>query len=156
MQARMSNPAMIIPDAMQAIQALNAAIQKGGVPSTTLGLVHLRVSQINGCSVCIDSGTCSAQEAGETGERLFAVATWRKASCFTAAERAALALSEAVTRLSDQTDPVPDAIWNEAARHYDETALAALILSIATTNVFNRLNVTTRQVAGEWARTENP
>ncbi len=150
MHARMSNPAMILPDSMQAIQALLAATEKGGVPSATLGLVHLRASQINGCSVCIDSGTCSAEQAGETSERLFAVVDWREASCFTDAERAALALAEAVTRLSDQADPVPDAIWDEAARHYDEPALAALILSIATTNLFNRLNVATRQVAGTW------
>ncbi len=150
MHARISNPAMILPDAMQAIQALLAATEKGGVPSATLSLVHLRASQINGCSVCIDSGTCSAEEAGESSERLFAVAAWRDAPCFTDAERAALALAEAITRLSDQADPVPDAIWDEATRHYDESALAALTLSIATTNLFNRLNVATRQVAGEW------
>jgi AhpD family alkylhydroperoxidase len=151
MQARMKNPAMILPDAMQAIQALQSATEKGGVPSTTLGLVHLRASQINGCSACVDSGTCYARKAGETDERLFAVAAWRDAPCFTDAERAALALTEAVTRLSDRADPVPDEIWDEATRHYDEPALAALILSIATTNVFNRLNVTTRQTAGAWA-----
>jgi AhpD family alkylhydroperoxidase len=150
MQARMKNPAMIIPDAMQAIQALTAATQQGGVPAATLGLVHLRASQINGCSVCVDSGSRHAKKAGETDERLFAVAAWREAPYFSEAERAALALTEAVTRLSDRADPVPDALWEEAARHYDEQALAALILSIATTNVFNRLNVTTRQVAGAW------
>jgi AhpD family alkylhydroperoxidase len=150
MQARMKNPAMILPDAMQAIQALQAATQKRGVPSTTLGLVHLRASQINGCSVCVDSGTRYAKKTGESDERLFAVAAWRDAPYFTDAERAALALTEAVTRLSDQADPVPDEIFEEAARHYDEPALAALILSITTTNVFNRLNVSTRQVAGAW------
>jgi AhpD family alkylhydroperoxidase len=147
----MKNPAMIIPDAMQALLALQSATEKGGVPSTTLGLVHLRASQINGCSACVDSGTCYARSAGESDERLIAVAGWKKAGCFTGAERAALALTEAVTRLSDRADPVPDEIWDEAARHYDEPALAALILSIATTNVYNRLNVTTRQVAGSWA-----
>jgi AhpD family alkylhydroperoxidase len=150
MQARMKNPAMILPGAMQAIQALNAATEKGGVPAATLALAHLRASQINGCSACVDMGTRHAKKAGETDERLFAVAAWREAPYFSEAERAALALTEAVTRLSDREDPVPDAIWEEAARHYDESALAALILSIATTNVFNRLNVTTRQVAGAW------
>ena len=150
MQARMKNPAMIIPDAMKAIQALNAATQQGGVPSATLGLVHLRASQINGCSFCCDSGSCHAKAAGETDERLFSVAAWREAPYFTGAERAALALTEAVTRLSDRADPVPDEIWDEAARHYDERGLAALLLMIATTNVFNRLNVATRQVAGAW------
>jgi AhpD family alkylhydroperoxidase len=150
MQARMKNPAMIIPDAMQAIQALNSATEKGGVPSATVALVHLRTSQINGCSSCVDAGSRNAKKAGETDERLFAVAAWREAPYYTDAERAALALAEAVTRLSDRADPVPDEIWDEAARHYDEQGLAALILMIATTNLFNRLNVTTRQVAGSW------
>ena len=150
MPARMKNPAMILPEAMPAIQALMAATEKGGVPATTLGLVHLRASQINGCHACVEAGTCYARQSGESDTRLFAVAAWRNAACFTDAERAALALAEAVTRLSDQKDPVPDDIWNEAARHYDEPALAALVLSIATTNVFNRLNVATRQEAGSW------
>jgi len=149
-EARMKNPAMIIPDAMKAIQALNAATQQGGVPPATLGLVHLRASQINGCSFCCDSGSCHAKAAGETDERLFSVAAWREAPYFTGAERAALALTEAVTRLSDRADPVPDEIWDAAARHYDERGLAALILMIATTNLFNRLNVSTRQQPGAW------
>jgi AhpD family alkylhydroperoxidase len=146
----MENPAMIIPEAMAAIQALNGATERGGVPPATLALVHLRASQINGCSACVDGGARQAKKAGETDERLFAVAAWREAPYFTSAERAALALAEAVTRLSDRPDPVPDAIWEEAARHYDERGLAALILTIATTNFFNRLNVSTRQVAGAW------
>jgi AhpD family alkylhydroperoxidase len=147
----MKNPVMIIPDAMTAIQALNAATRQGGVPPATLDLVHLRASQINGCSFCCESGSCHAKAAGESDERLFSVAAWREAPYFTDAERAALALTEAVTRLSDRADPVPDEIWDEAARHYDERGLAALLLMIATTNVFNRLNVATRQVAGAWA-----
>ena len=148
MQPRMKNPASILPDATTGIQTLAKTIQKGGVPQTVLELVHLRASQINGCSFCVDSGARSAKKAGETDERLFAVAAWREAPYFTDAERAALALTEAVTRLADRADPVPDAIWDEAARHYDEQGLAALILMIATTNLFNRLNATTRQVAG--------
>jgi AhpD family alkylhydroperoxidase len=141
---------MIISDAMQPIQALWASVEKGGVPPRTLGLIHLRISQINGCSVCIDGGFRNAKKAGETDERLFAVAAWRHAPYFSDAERVALALSEAVTRLSDRTDPVPDEIWSQAARHYDQPALAALIIAIATVNVWNRLNVATAQVAGEW------
>jgi len=148
MQARMSNPATILPDAMEAILVLNKATRKGGVPSATLELVHLRASQINGCSICVDSGARSAKQKGETDERLFAVAAWREAPYFTDAERAALALTEAATRLADRADPVPDEIWDEATKHYDEKGLAAIILMIATTNLFNRLNVTTRQVAG--------
>jgi len=152
MQARMSNPAMILADAMQALQALGASAEKGGVPKSTLGLVHLRASQINGCSVCVDMHPRFLKHAGETEERLFCVAAWRDAPYFSDAERAALALTEAVTRLSDRADPVPDEIWNEAARHYDEPALAALTIAIATINVWNRLNVATRQVAGEWVK----
>ena len=148
MQARMSNPATILPDVMNGIQALIKATQKGGVPQTVLELVHQRASQINGCSFCVDYGARNAKKAGETDERLFAVAAWREAPYFTEAERAALALTEAATRLADRADPVPDSIWDEAAQHYDEQGLAALILMIATTNLFNRLNATTRQVAG--------
>ncbi len=147
MQARMNNPAIIVPDAMKALHALHASAEKGGVPSQTLGLVELRASQINGCSVCVDIHARDAKKAGETDERLFEVAAWRDAPYFTDAERAALALTEAVTRLSDRADPVPDEIWDEAARHYDEPALAALIISIALINVWNRLNVSTKQVA---------
>ena len=148
MEARMKNPAAVVPGAWQAIQALLAASQKGGVPPATLALAHLRASQINGCSACVDAGTRDARKAGESDDRLSALTAWRETHHFTGAERAALALTEAVTRLCDRTDPVPDEVWNEAARHYDERALAALILSIATTNVFNRLNVTTRQLSG--------
>src|SRR6266581_8365483 len=154
MQTRMSNPATILPGATNGIQALLKATRKGGVPEAVLELVHLRASQINGCSFCVDSGARSAKKAGETDERLFAVVAWKEATYFTDAERAALALTEAVTRLSDLSDPVPDEIWKEAARHYDESALASLVLWIATTNVWNRLNVATKQLAGEWAKSD--
>lgn len=150
MQARMRNPAMIFPDAMQALHALHAATEKGSVPEGTIALVHLRASQINGCGVCVDMHARLMKKAGETDERLFALAAWRDAPYFTDAERAALALTEAATRLSDGPDPVPDEIWDDAARHYDERALASLVLSIALINVWNRVNVTTRQVAGQW------
>ena len=148
MQARINNPAKIFPEAMQAIMSLASVTQQGGVPEKTLQLVHLRASQINGCSVCVDGGARHAKKAGETDERLHTVAAWRDAPYFTDAERAALALTEAVTRIADRADPVPDAIWNEAARHYDERALCALLLAIATVNVFNRLNVAIKQVSG--------
>lgn len=151
MQARMNNPVFVMPDAMNALQALGKAIQKGGVPPKTLELVNLRASQINGCGVCAVQHPRIAKKLGETDDRLFAVAAWRDAPYFTDAERAALALTEAATRISDRSDPVPDEIWDEAARHYDEQALAALVLNIASINVWNRLNVATRQVAGqEW------
>jgi AhpD family alkylhydroperoxidase len=149
MQARMKNPAMLVPDAMNAMLTLAKVTRNGSVPEKTLELVHLRTSQINGCSVCVELGVRSAKKVGETDTRLFAVAAWREAPYFTEAERAALALAEAVTRLSDRADPVPDSIWNEAAQHYNEPGLAALILTIATTNLWNRLNISTRQIAGE-------
>jgi len=145
MEARMKNPGMVIPGATTAIRSLNEAIKQGGVPPRTLDLVHLRASQINGCSVCVGAAA-RARKDGETDERLFTLVAWRDTPFFTDAERAALALTEAVTRLSDRADPVPDEIWNEAACHYDEPGLAALVLWIATVNVFNRVNVATRQV----------
>jgi AhpD family alkylhydroperoxidase len=152
MQSRMSNPAMVVPEAMQALQALGKSLHQGSVPERTLGLVHLRTSQINGCSVCVDMDRPALKKAGETDERLFTVAVWRDTPYFTDAERAALALAEAVTRLSDRSDPVSDEVWNEAAQHYDENGLAILVLAIAQANLWNRLNASTRQVAGEWAK----
>jgi len=149
LQARMKNPAMIVPDAMQALFALGAVAKKN-VPLGTIGLIHLRASQINGCSFCVDMHVREIKKAGEPDERIFAVAAWRDAPYFTDAERAALALTEAVTRLSDREDPVPDEIWNEAARHYDEPALAVIVLNIAMINLWNRLNVATKQVAGSF------
>jgi AhpD family alkylhydroperoxidase len=151
-QPRMKNPAALLPGSVQAVQALIECSRQGGVPETTLELVHLRTSQVNGCSFCVDSGWRSGKKKDVALEKLFAVAAWREAPYFTEAERAALALAEAVTRLSDRPDPVPDEIWDEAARHYDEKQLAALILWIATTNVFNRINVSVRQPAGSWGQ----
>ena len=155
MQARMNNPAMVVPDAMQALQgvgkALGKAAKASGVPTLTLDLVYLRASQINGCSVCVDMHARDGQKVGASDEQLFAVAAWRETPYFTDPERAALALTEAMTRLNDRVDAVPDDIWAEAAKHYDEDALAALVLAIATVNLWNRLNAATRQIAGAWA-----
>ena len=151
MEPRIRNIATINPEAVKALQALGTSSEKGAAPAKTLGLVHLRASQINGCSVCVDMHPRMLKKGGETDERLFAVAAWRDTPYFTDAERAALALTEAATRLSDRADPVPDEIWDEAARHYDEKALAALVIEIALINVWNRFNVTTRQVASSAA-----
>jgi AhpD family alkylhydroperoxidase len=151
LQARMSHPAFAVPGAFDALQALTKAIDKVGISPKLLELISLRASQINGCGVCAVQHPRIARKLGETDDRLFALAAWRDAPYFSDAERAALALTEAATRMSDRPDPVPDEIWNEAARHYDEAELAALVLAIASINVWNRLNVTTRQVAGaEW------
>ena len=144
----MNNPAMVVPDALQ---ALGKAIADSDVPPKTLELMNLRASQINGCGVCAVQHPNIARKLGETDERLFAVAAWREAPFFDDAERAALALTEAATRISDRAEPVPDEVWEEAARHYNEQTLAVLVVAIANINVWNRLNVVTRQVAGqEW------
>ena len=146
-QARLSSPSTILPDLTKGIQAMIGAIYKSGAPRSTLELVHLRVSQVNGCGACIDSGWRGAKKAGESDERLHNVAAWRHTPYFSDAERAALALAEAMTRLADREDAVPDAVWNEAARHHDEKVLAAIVAWIALTNFFNRMNVATAQVA---------
>ena len=148
MQARITNPAVSVAGAMEALQAVGDAVGKTGVPDSTLHLVGMRASQINGCGVCLDGAWRFQRAAGETDERLFALAGWREAPYYTDAERAALALAEAITRLADRTDRVPDAVWAEAARHYDETALAWLVLDVSVVNLYNRLNVATRQIAG--------
>ena len=151
MEARITNPAMSVPGAMDALLALSKSATKAGVPHRTLELLHLRASQINGCSVCVDMHSKGLQQAGETVERIFAVGAWREAPYFTDAERAALALTECVTRLADRPDPVPDDVWNEAAAHFTEPQLAALVVDMAAINAWNRLNAATRQVAGAWA-----
>jgi AhpD family alkylhydroperoxidase len=144
----MNNPVVVVPDAMKALFALHESAKKGGLPAKTMALIELRASQINGCSVCVDMHSRDLRKMAETDDRLFAIAAWRDAPYFTDAERAALALTEALTRISDRPDPVPDDIWEEATRNYDETALAGLIIAIANINVWNRLNIATRQVAG--------
>ena len=148
MQSRMTNPAFVVHEALKALNSLGNSISKGGVPNTTLELVRLRASQINGCSLCVEMHARDLKKAGEKDERLFTVAAWREAPYFTDAERAALALTEAATRLDDRADPVNDEIWNEAARHYNERAMADLVLNIALINFWNRVNVPIRQVAG--------
>ena len=148
MTARMSNPASFLPDSMKGIQSLIKAAHNAGVPQATMELAHLRASQINGCSPCVYSGAISAKKAGESDERLFAVAAWRETDLFTEEERAALTLAESMTRLSDRAEPVPDKVWHKAAEHFDEKQLAGLVLWISTTNLFNRINAATKQPAG--------
>lgn len=148
LQARMTHPVQILPDAMKAMMALKASVDGSGLPAGLVHLVDLRASQINGCSFCVDMHWREAKQVGETDERLFAVAAWREAPYFTEAERAALALTEAMTRIADRADPVPDEVWNEARRHFDDKALAGLTLAIAAINVWNRLNAAIRQPAG--------
>jgi AhpD family alkylhydroperoxidase len=152
MHPRIDNPALAVPGALEALQGLGNAVRQADVAATTLYLVELRASQINGCSICVDMHSHELKLAGEPDERINTVAVWRETPYFTEAERAALALAEATTRLADRPDPVPDEVWDEAARHYDEAQLAALVLAIATINAFNRINASTRQITGAWAR----
>lgn len=149
MKSRMKNAAVLLPDAMKALHALHAATLGAGLSKKVVGIVQLRVSQINGCSICVDMHARMMRKEGETDERLFAVAAWRDTPYFDASERAALALAESLTRIADRPEGVPDDIWDEAARHFEEPKLAALCVSISSINVWNRLNVATRQVVGE-------
>lgn len=150
MQARIKQPAMTLPGAYDALQALHAATEKGDVPRATLELMNLRASQINGCSVCVDMHSRALKKLGEKDARIFSAAAWREAPYYSDAERAALALTEAVSRIGDRSDPVPDEIWKEAARHYNETQLATLVMSIGLINLWNRLNAATRQPTGDF------
>jgi AhpD family alkylhydroperoxidase len=150
MDARIANPAVTVPGALRALQGIGNAARHADIPETTLYLLQLRASQINGCGVCVDMHSRELKHAGDTDERVNTVAVWRDVSYFTEAERAALALTEAATRLADRPDPVPDDVWDEAARHYDEPQLAALVLAIAAINTWNRINVATRQISGDW------
>jgi len=147
----MKHPTVVLPEALKALLAVDKATHGEAVPQVTRKLVHLRASQINNCGVCVDMHARELKQAGVPDERIFAVAAWQHTPYFTDAERAALALTESVTRISDRTDPVPDAVWDEAARHYDERALAALIVQIGIINMFNRLAVSTRQMVGRQA-----
>jgi AhpD family alkylhydroperoxidase len=146
MSARMPNPIEVVPDVLTAALSLSKAVTKAGLPQSTMDLVHLRTSQINGCAACLYLHSRDVGKDKETDERFLMVAAWREAECFTDAERAALALAEAVTRLSDRPGSVTDEIWADAAKHYSEQELGALVIAIGMVNLWNRINVTTRQV----------
>jgi AhpD family alkylhydroperoxidase len=150
MQSRMKSPALTMPGAKEALLTLHQATQGCDLPPTTLEFVHVRVGQVNGCSVCVDMHSRALKRLGESDARIFALAAWREAPYYTEAERAALSLAEAATRLSDRADAVADEVWKEASRHFSEAALGALVMSIALANFWNRLNVTTQQVSGDW------
>jgi AhpD family alkylhydroperoxidase len=150
MQSRMKSPAQTLPGTMEALLKISKATEDRGVPRTTLELVHNRIAQINGCSVCVDMHSRGLKKLGESDTRIFALAAWRETPYYTEAERAALALAEAATRLSDRADAVPDAVWDEASRHFSAEALGALVMAIALANLWNRLNVPTQQVTGDY------
>jgi AhpD family alkylhydroperoxidase len=150
MQSRMKSPALTLPGAYDALQALHKSTENGDIPRATVELMNLRASQINGCSVCVDMHSRALKKLGEKDPRIFSVSAWREAPYYSDAERAALALTEAASRLSDRADPVPDEVWKEAARHYNEIQLSALVMSIGLINLWNRLNAATRQVSGDF------
>ncbi|WP_063129323.1 carboxymuconolactone decarboxylase family protein [Nocardia fusca] len=150
MQARMSNVYKLAAGGYRGLNAVEEYINNSGVPRGLLELVRIRASQINGCSVCTDMHSHHAQGVGESDERLWAVATWREAPFFTDTERAALALTEAVTRITDNPEGVPDNAWDEAGRSLRRRELAALVTAIASVNAWNRINVATRLVAGSF------
>jgi AhpD family alkylhydroperoxidase len=150
MQARMTHPAFLVPEALKGLQAYSKSANGLGVPAVTLELVYLRAGQINGCGVCVELHSNELKKAGEPDERIWSVGAWRDSPYFSEEERAALALTEAVTRIADSSDPVPDEVWAQATKHYDEQGMSALLIAISAINTWNRLNVATRQVVGEW------
>lgn len=154
MQPRMTNPALSVPGALEALQAFSkaadTAAREAGVPQTTLDLVSLRASQINGCAVCLDMHSRGATKRGITDQQLATLAAWRDAPYFDEAERAVLTLTEAGTRLADRGEPVVDDLYDAAAKHFDDQGMAAIVATIAAINAWNRLNVITGQIAGEW------
>jgi len=151
MEPRMNHPVAVVPGALEALQGVSKAAAKTGVPDATAKMVALRASQINGCSFCVEMHTRELREAGESEERIATVAAWREAPWFSDAERAALALTEAVTRIADRPESITDEIWADAAMHYDESQLGGLLLDIGAINVWNRLNAATRTLAGSWS-----
>jgi AhpD family alkylhydroperoxidase len=146
MHVRMKNPAMLIPEVMEALLTIQKSIEKLDVSPRTVELVQLRASQINGCSYCVDMHSQSLKKSGESDERLFALPVWRNSPRFDAAERAALALAESVTKLAEGPDGVSDTVWAAAEEHYDRRGLSSLLLAISVTNVWNRLSVATTKV----------
>jgi AhpD family alkylhydroperoxidase len=149
-EPRIKNAVFLLPDVLPALLAVNKAASPEGLPIVTIKLIHLRASQINGCAVCCDMHARELKKEGEADKRIHTVAAWREAPWFTPQERAALALTEALTRLADRPEAVTDEIWNEAARVFEEKELMAIVVQISLINVFNRINCATRQIAGAW------
>ncbi|WP_030577849.1 carboxymuconolactone decarboxylase family protein [Streptomyces anulatus] len=136
--------------ALKHFMSAGKALKESPLSATTQELVALRVSQINGCAVCTDMHTKEAAAAGETAVRLHLVAVWREATVFTEAERVALELAEQGTRVADAADGVSDEVWARAAQHYDEDQLTALVILVSFMNTVTRLNIITRQPAGDY------
>ncbi|MDI3403746.1 carboxymuconolactone decarboxylase family protein [Streptomyces cavernicola] len=140
----------VVAKAIKHLATAGTAMADSALPPATRELVLLRCSQINGCGMCVDMHTKEAARSGESSVRLHLVATWRDSTVFTEAERAALALAEEGTRIADAAGGVPDDVWENAVKHYDEDQLGALLVTITVINAFNRLNVITRQAGGAY------
>ena len=150
MDARMDYSNPVAAKVVKHIVSASTAVASSGLPTTTLELLEIRISQINGCAVCVDMHTKDAAAHGESAVRINLVSAWREATVYTEAERAALALAEEGTRIADAATGVSEDVWANAAKHYDEDQLAALVCMIAVMNSWNRLNVITRQPAGDY------
>jgi AhpD family alkylhydroperoxidase len=149
MEARMKNPAFVLPDITKGIKTIYQGIYQGGVPHELLEIIALRVSQLNGCSACVHAHVHNLKKSGESDERVGNVAAWREAPFYSDVERAALQLAETVTRMADRSeDAVSDQLWEEVAGHFEEKQLSAIILTISITNFFNRINATVKEPAG--------
>ena len=136
------------PDAFNAMLHTEHQVHNSGLEASLLELVKSRASQLNGCAWCLDMHTKDARAQGETEQRLYLLPVWREAPCYTDRERAALAWTEAVTAIGP--DGVPDAVYEEARRHFDEKALVDLTLAIIAINGWNRLNVAFRTKVGDY------
>lgn len=150
MQPRIKSPVFTLAGSREALLSISKSVESSGVSRAVLELVNVRIGQINGCSVCVDMHCRALRKLGESDARIFNIGAWREAPYYSEPERAALALAENATRLCDRCDAVPDDIWQEAARHFSEQALSGLVMAIALSNLWNRLNVPTRQVSGDW------
>jgi AhpD family alkylhydroperoxidase len=150
MDARINYGNAVVAKFAKYINSAGEVVTNSTLPAATQELVKIRASQINGCAACTDMHTKDAQHAGETSVRLNLVAVWRDATVFTDAERAALALTEQGTRIADAAGGVPDEAWANAAKHYDDDQLAALVCLIALINTYNRLNVITGHSGGDY------
>lgn len=143
--------AALAPAAYKALIALDTRSHQGDLPAGLLDLVKLRVSQINGCAYCVDSHSHDAVKGGESPARVYAVAAWDEGPAFSAAERAAFALAESMTRLSEGAPRVPDDVWEQTRAHYDDAQLAQLIMVITTINAWNRVSVAVRMTPESFA-----
>lgn len=146
----MTNPAVVVPDAMPALLAFSKVIDQCGLDEAMLELSHLRVSQINQCSVCVDMAGTSLTKLGVAADKIIAVSAWRDTEHFSDPERAVLAVAEQMTRLADGTRGVTDAAYAELATHYDEVQIGAIMIHVGLVNLWNRINDSTRQVPTSW------